>query len=531
MLKSARWFLGNRESAVDSRQWVVGSRQWKVVRFFCSQLTAHCLLLTAHCLLLFLIPQNAILAAGTEVWPQLETRHFLVIAEPMPHPQPVALADWGTILRQYIEQLDAKLAPLFGGQTIGATQPTLGQKPILLICANKASYLRRLGEYGVANPATVIGSGGYYHPDANIILIWRQPTEYYSRHVVLHEVAHWYCLQLLGSRYGKMPLWLCEGLADHAAFHTWDGQTLQAMQLPRVSLENYPARLDTLLKRLALDDAADISLKSVSECFELLRAGQEADRVYDEYALAWGLAAFLVEQFPREMTRFFESLQQNDTPEHWQSAFDDTHRPTWRLFADWVAAHRLPWHWVWNHWEDTGTHLLGISDSTAMIVQSHVAPGNKTEQEPEITLLRCEVTPLLDGTLIGLVFRYADSDNFEMLQFRNVGNGETSWRHVRFAQKQWEQVQQWEQMQSTEVGRSRRDRRVQSASVVWPEYRQMQGGVVLEIRRATSLDGQKLRFFCDGHVVLELPDNTEALPFGLAVQSGVAQFRVEAQRH
>ena len=473
--------------------------------------------------LLFLIPQNVVLAAGVEVWPQLETRHFLVIAEPTPHPQPVSLADWDAILRQSIEQLDAKLAPLFGGQTLGASQPTLGHKPILLLCANKASYLRRLGEYGVANPAAVGGSGGYYHPDANIILIWRQPTDYYSRHVVLHEVAHWYCLQLLGSHYGKLPLWLCEGLADHAAFHTWDGQTLQATRLPRVSLENYPARLDALLKRLTQNDADEISPENVQRCFGQLHTERNTDNnadnagaPYNEYALAWGLTAYLVDSFPREMTRFFELLKQNDMQESWQSVFDDATQPTWQRFADWSTTRQLPWQWVWNHWEDTGTHLLGLSDSTAMIVQNHVAPNNEAEQESEITLLRCKVTPLLDGTVIGVVFRYESSESFEMVQFRNVGSNDASRRHVRFTQNTWETLSPWQKISSTPISNIANQ------------------GAMLEIRGMPSSAGQELQFFYNNNTVIVLPCNNDnstnvVSPFGLAVQSGVAEFRVDTR--
>ena len=457
--------------------------------------------------LLFFLPQNAIFAVGLEVWPQLETRHFLVIAEPTSQAEPVSLADWDAILGQLIEQLDAVYAPLFGGQTLASSQPPLGQKPILLLCADKASYLQRLMEYGITNPASAIGSGGYYHPDANIIFTWRQPTDYYSRHVVLHEVAHWYCLQLLGSRYTKMPLWFCEGLADHAAFHTWDGQTLHAIQLPRVTLENHPARLDALLKRLTQNDVAEeLAPGSVSECFERLRTEQDADAVYDEYALAWGLAAFLMGEFPREMTQFFESLKQNDVSDSWQSAFEEeANQPTWSQFADWVAEHQHPWQWVWNHWEDTGPQLFGISDSTALIVQN---PAYQSRCIDETTLLHCEATTLLDRTVLGLVFRYKSCECFEMLQFRKAGNGVTEWRHVCFAHHQWEVLSPWRQMRNGgDITNNHAD--------------------VLEIRRTASPDGQRLQFFYNSHIVTEQADDpAAALPFGLAVQSGAAQFRV-----
>lgn len=471
-----------------------------------------------------------ILAVGVDVWPQLETRHFLVVSEPTSSPKSESLADWDAMLRRHIAQLDATFAPLFGGQTLAQAQPPLSQKPILLLCADKTSYLKRIAEYGIADPATAVGSGGYYHPDANVIFTWRQPTDYYTRHVVLHEVAHWYCLQLLGVRYGKMPLWLCEGLADHAAFHVWDGQTLQAMRLPRVTLENYPARLDALLKRIMpLDSASDISLKSVSGYFERLRIERRigtSEGIYDEYALAWGMVAFLVDEYAPEMTRFFENLDRNDASDSWQAAFDDATPPTLPLFADWVAEHQHPWRWVWNHWEDTGTQLVGISDSTALIVHNPafkprrtIAPNSEVDDPSEVILLRCEVKPLLDRTVIGLVFRYESNDCFEMLQFRNIENDDTEWRHVRLTQNQWEAASGWQSMMNAE----RKMPNVDDSAA--------HHGVVLEIRRAVASDGQKLRFFYKGRtvadndrIVTEQADDA-GFPFGLAVQSGAAQFR------
>ena len=513
-----------REQGTGSRKQGAGNRETN---------TAPCPLPPAS---LFFIPYLFLLLSSSlfplpstaaDVWPQMETRHFLVVAEPTSLPDPVSLTDWDAILRQYIEQLDAKYVPLFGGKTLAQSQVTLGQKPILFICADKASYLKRLGEYGVANPATAVGSGGYYHPDANIIFTWRQPTDYYARHVVLHEVAHWYCLQLLSERYTKLPLWLCEGLADHAAFHTWDGKTLQAMRLPRVSLENYPFRLQAIGFGLQKDASITnhevqfgrITPDSVLRLFERLRAEPHTDPsdvTYDEYSLAWGLVAFLLDEFPSEMTRFFELIKRNDVSECWRLVFeDDENQPTWSQLADWTDGYQLPWQWGWNHWEDTGTELLGISDSTALIVQNPAykpRQNTNTSTDSDAVLFRCEVAPLLERTIIGLVFRYENSERFEMLQFCNVGSNITEWRHVRFAQNQWEMLSAW---------RKASDFKPQSLHAT------------LEVRSVPSTEGHVLQFSYNGNTVTELPCNDDGsdtnadLPFGLAVQSGAAQFRFE----
>jgi hypothetical protein len=505
------------------------------------------------------VPQNSFLSAAGDVWPRLESRHFLILDEPTSQPAVMAMHDWDIALTQYVEQLDAKLAPLFSNGTLSQTQTTLGQKPILLICADQASYLKTLAQYGIpSSDAAMAHSGGFYHPASGILFVRRQPTDYYSRHVVLHEVAHWYCLQLLGARYEKMPLWLCEGLADFAAAHTWNGQNLRAMQGPRVSLENYPARLDALLKRLMTethsnglqnrqspDDQlpddnitakADDALtpENIARCFVQLRSGANANAntlAYDEYALAWGLTAFLIGEYPGEMSELFDSLSQYDVAKSWQLAFSASQNvPTWPRFADWVAGQQLPWQWVWNHWEDDGQHLIGLSDSTALIAQNpaYLSPAVNKKSADAIAasnisgdvLFDCTVEPLLEGTVIGLVLHYENSGHFDMLQFRNVGQANAAWRQVRFAQKKWEPLSSWQKIAKTTDDKA-------------PEQEK---SVRLHGRTSTT-NASVIRIFYGDHLIIEQdderntnadnPNNTERRsPFALAVQSGAARFLV-----
>ena len=460
--------------------------------------------------LIFLLLQNAILSAADEVWPRLETRHFLLVAEPMLQPATMSLSDWDAALTQHIAQLDDRLAPLFGERTLSQMQTTLGQKPILLICADKSSYHKKLVEYGVVpSDGAMIGSGGFYHPESNVIFVWRQPTDYYARHVVLHEVVHWYCLQLLGERYGKMPLWLCEGLADFAASHTWDSQILHTMRMPRVSLENYPARLDALLKRLVPDgNANDISPESITRIFEQLRNDPDSEKnmlVYDEYALAWGLVTYLIDKHSDEMKRLCEQLAQHDMTQSWPLAFDESQNCNWRCFADWVSENQLPWQWVWNHWEDDGRQLVGISDSMALTVQNPACQNLQTD------VLCCKVTMLLEGTVIGLVFCYESSDNFEMIQFRMTDGNNAIWRHIRFAQKKWQALTPWQKIVSTPQGDN-------------PGH-----DPTLELRRQMTDDNETISVLFDSRLVAKFADTAKGLPFGLTVQSGAAQFQLQTR--
>jgi hypothetical protein len=156
-------------------------------------------------------------------------------------------------------------------------------------------------------------------------------------------------------------------------------------------------------------------------------------------------------------------------------------------------------------------------------VQNRVAPEHDpqhhTEHEASASvLLRCEIVPLLEGTVIGLVFRYESNECFEMLQFRNVGSNDVTWRHVRFAQKTWEALSEWRKIATPPVNNAANH------------------GAMFEIRIAPSPDGQMFFFLYNNNTITAMPyhDNdgnnaSVALPLGLAVQSGVAQFRVETQ--
>ena len=89
------------------------------------------------------------------------------------------------------------------------------------------------------------GPGGYYCPVSRTAFLFRQPTRWYTRALLIHEVAHqfhWLSGETRKNHQGPPPTWWAEGVVEHLAHHTWDGTTLRLAVVPPVSLEDYPAR-------------------------------------------------------------------------------------------------------------------------------------------------------------------------------------------------------------------------------------------------------------------------------------------------
>ena len=71
---------------------------------------------------------------------------------------------------------------------------------------------------------------GYARP--NEIWLYDKPSDYYRRHLVLHEGTHAIMHALLG---GAGPPWYMEGIAELLGTHRWDGKQLELGYFPEVA--------------------------------------------------------------------------------------------------------------------------------------------------------------------------------------------------------------------------------------------------------------------------------------------------------
>ena len=445
-------------------------------------------------------------------WSKYETPHFALRMEPTPYQiQAVSLREWGEMLEQFFGQLESQIRPVLADQ-----HDSVFQKPTLFLCATPSSYQLLLSDHGLSPDLKMAGSGGFYDKLGNTIFLFLQPTSYYTRHVMLHEVTHWYCHQILRERYDRLPLWFIEGLADHCAFHTWDGKRLQAIHLPRVSLENYPKRLQALLEQFTSTRMeTEVSPASIAE---LIRQSKQRTSLqsgivnHDVYAIFWGVTSFLLERHPTELRRFIADCLDHEDHAGRHRAFP----PKWRDLTAWAETKQLPWEWVWNRWEDDGKTLTGVSDTTALMVKRSPASMSANGD----VLLDVQAKPLLQGTVFGIVLNYGDSDHFEAIQWRDLTATTVSWRHVRYVDKKWEWLTPWQE--------------ITFANAVHNGNSPFEKEPTLEISVRAPKNSKILSIECDKTAILQLPRQTDfdssTFVAGLLVQTGATQYRTMTVR-
>ncbi len=105
------------------------------------------------------------------------------------------------------------------------------------IAADDAGFQAMLAADGITG---VDGAGGYYDPGTGKAYLFRQPTAYYSRVLMIHEMVHQY--QDKADGIGGLPFWYVEGLAEALSRHHWDGSCVQLRVRPLLSWEDMAAQ-------------------------------------------------------------------------------------------------------------------------------------------------------------------------------------------------------------------------------------------------------------------------------------------------
>jgi hypothetical protein len=159
-----------------------------------------------------------------------------------------------------------------------------------------------------------------------------QPSDYYRRHLFLHEGTHSFMLSFLGA---GGPGWYMEGMAELLGTHRWRDGELELNVFP-TDKESVPMWGRIKLIREAVGQGKQLSLGEV-----LAISNREALSV-DAYAWCWALAKFL-DSHPR----YGEKFRKLDT------------RVTDRDFND---RFRKLFHKEWNNLEFEWQAFLGSLD-------------------------------------------------------------------------------------------------------------------------------------------------------------------------
>lgn len=188
-----------------------------------------------------------------------------------------------------------------------------------------------------------VEAGGYYAPDTRKAYLFVQPSDYFTRQLLIHEATHqFHFLAATGNR-GTAAEWYTEGLAEYFGMHNWDGTTLETGVVPSVSLEDYPAQASKQLAALE-DDAASVAV-GAARC----------DR-----PLAWALVHYLVNVRPAWWSALSGRLDDHEpAATAWANACGEAGPDLGRDLRAWLDAHQQPLRIAWVAWQERGRLLEG----------------------------------------------------------------------------------------------------------------------------------------------------------------------------
>ena len=233
------------------------------------------------------------------------------------------------------------------------------------------------------------GGGGYYAPGTKKVYLYRQPSVYFTRQLILHEATHQF--HLIVATENRMPTaaWYVEGLAEFFGMHCWNGSALECGVVPAVTLEDYPAR----------------ALEAFDECGgdlgKIVSGRMPASR-----PLSWSLVHFLMHRDPHRFKALGKRLDRDQAPlSAWHTVFGQITPELAAEYRRWVAGHQQPWSVVWTAWQARGETIEGDSHVVGIAVLKNTPRRLEAELE------------LVDGNLkAGLVFGYRSPDDFHLLE-------------------------------------------------------------------------------------------------------------------
>lgn len=127
-----------------------------------------------------------------------------------------------------------------------------------------------------------------------------QRTNYYRRHLLLHEGTHWFMNRLYGS---NGPPWIMEGMAEWLGTHRWDADAgvLEMKTIP-TSKEEVPdwGRISRIQEQLQNGTAPALET--------IMQYGSTAHREVDAYAWSWAAVSFM-QDHPDTRDAFREVLE------------------------------------------------------------------------------------------------------------------------------------------------------------------------------------------------------------------------------
>jgi len=204
-----------------------------------------------------------------------------------------------------------------------------GRKPELCKAWQMNGFLMkdssRFVRAGLLPPQIPEFKNGYQ--DGREIWLYDQTSDYYRRHLMLHEGVHGFMALVLG---GTGPPWYAEGMAEMLATHRWQNGKMELNVIPQ-RREEVPGwgRIE-LVRR-------DVAKGQVPSVLNILNYGPTAHLQNAPYAWSWALCA-LLDRHPQFQKRFrgLSKYCHYDTASM-RELFATEFRPDqWQFFDQWA---------------------------------------------------------------------------------------------------------------------------------------------------------------------------------------------------
>ncbi len=299
------------------------------------------------------------------------------------------LPDAGSYVK-LAEALHARLSEHFG------TAPKGPGKLEIRFWATAEGFKSGASAEGV--PAALLDAGGVYWTGTRRAYFWRQPSGYATRHLFLHELTHQFHYLAVMDNAARAPAWYVEGLAEHFAWHRWDGEGLECGQSDVLALEQ---RIPTVVEKAR---AGDYDLAAV------LSGRERAD-----YGEAWAAVHFLLSGPDRALTARFRAEERR----LWLGKKGDPAAAILgpRPAAANEAARRFlggletTWKVEWIAWDTVGRDLVGESETVAIA-------RTRREHAPPLSV---EATATPERGSPGLVTGFRGTGEFLAMDVRPEG--------------------------------------------------------------------------------------------------------------
>ena len=262
-----------------------------------------------------------------------------------------------------------------------------GERLEVRYLATRASWEAAMRADGLTPPTD---AGGYYSPGNRTLYMFRQPTEYFTRVLLVHEATHQF--HFLARTRNKAPSarWYTEGLAEFLSWHQWDGETMVLGVRPWVTLK----------------DHAKVALEKVqAESFDLKAMAQKDE--WAGYPASWALFRYLATGRKGKPLKGFETFcRKMDRGGTAGSLFKNLFGGAKKVrgdFVAWLEAEQQPWAHTFNQWEDLGE---GRMRGHAGVVSFCRLKQNAKQLEAKLEL------PADGAWRAGLLLHFVDSKDY-----------------------------------------------------------------------------------------------------------------------